>query len=472
MDKQSRLELLTETLAENHFKLSPVGLDFIRYALQNEESEQARLGDRDQQPVYVQNYPFELQMLPLFLSHAKSQEWGQVAVDLFSIYRKLVQDLARQDPVRLAQYFKSDCDEDLLTLFEGDTGLDYCLARGDFMSTAEGFKLLEFNVSGNLGGWGIYLFEGMYRAQPLIKRFMEGRDQTFSTYGPLNEMVTHILRVSTMYRRRLGFSDPRLNVGVFVEQPARLAEAEDMIARIKRQLLSQSSLAIDFTCCTHADDLMLEEGAVFTKQGRLDSMLLFGRPQLLPEFVHQLSQQGRFPIFNTRSSTILGQKSGLSLLSEHAQSPLASDEERQLINNHLPWTRLVRPGSIVYQGVEQDLLALLLQRQDGFVIKPIDGLQGREVSVGNRLDAASWQAVVDQALARPGQYIAQELCVAERLLARNPAGAFEEHDVIWAPFVFGGQFAGSCARTSPSNNETGVINAHRGATDAITFLTA
>jgi hypothetical protein len=457
---------LTSTLASNHNAMSPVALDFIRFALNYVGTDSPQNIDREGQSLFVQKYPFDLQVIPLVMSKAKSREWGNVAVALSKIYRKLVVTLAKSNPALLNDYFESGSEDTLEYIFNGHTGLEYCLMRGDFTDTADGFKLLEFNVTGNIGGWGIFLFEELYRNNPVVKEFTTSRGIEFSTHAPLNQMAMHIIGVTQAYCQ-----DGRMpTIGVFVEEPGRLEEALDLAARIKQKLLAHAGVKIEFSCFTSTAEFELKDGSIHTANGRIDSLLLFSATRILPDFVKRKNKQNEFPIFDTRAAEILGQKSGLSLLSEYAQWAECSAEERQVIEAHLPWTRLVKAGIVNYEGQQQDLETLLASQKDHFVIKPNDGFQGRGVNVGNRLSQEQWQSVIASALAVPGKYIVQRFCLPLRMLALNNDGQFEEHDAVWGPFVFGEQYAGNSVRLAPSNNDTGVINAHRGAKDTFIFL--
>jgi hypothetical protein len=466
MNKQYNTHLVTDELAKNHASLSPVALDFINHALQHPDRKVVLQLEQEGQSTFVRKFPFSLQTLPLFMTHAKSAEYGKIAVDLFNLYQKVVIKLAQTRPQVLNNYFDSGCADTLEHIFSGHTGLEYCLLRGDFLPTAEGLKLLEFNVSGNIGGWGVEMFEEIYRHHPVSQSFLANQSIEFTTFATLNRMVMHMVAVTASYCKAARAP----NIAVLVEEPSRLEEAQDLTARIKHQLLTQAGIHIDFSCCASADEFFLRDGDIHTAAGMVDSLLLFNSPEVLPEFFHQKNKQNEFPIFNTRAAEILGQKSGLCLLSGYAQWDECSSEDRALIEAHVPWTRLLKAGKVDYNGQSYELEQLLMTHKDDFVLKPSDGMQGRDVSVGNRMSQEAWETTLKQAFAAPSPFVVQQFCRSGRLLAQNKAGELEEHDVIWGPFVFGGQYAGNVVRLGPSNDDIGVINSHRGASVAFVFL--
>lgn len=465
-NQQHSPHLISDELAKNHASLSPVALDFIKHAAQHANLHAPLQRQHEGQPTYIQKFQFPLQALPLFMTREKSDEYGKVAVDLFELYQNLVIKLAQTRPQVLNHYFDSGCAETLEHIFSGHTGLEYCLMRGDFLLTAEGFKLLEFNVSGNIGGWGVEMFEEMYRSQPVSQSFLARQEIEFSTFSTFKRMMMHVAGVTASYCKAA--RTPR--IGVLLEEPSRLEEALDLTARISHQFLTQAGIHIDFSCCVSTDEFFLQDGNIHTAAGMVDSLLLYNNPEVLPEFFHQKNKQNEFPIFNTRAAEILGQKTGLCLLSEYAQWDECSSQERALIEAHVPWTRRVKAGSVDYHGQSYDLEQLLMTQKDDFVLKPSDGMQGRDVSVGNRMSHEAWQTTLKQALAGPSQFVVQQCCRSVRLLAQNKAGQLEQHDVMWGPFVFGGQHAGNTVDFWPSNDASGVINGFRGSSAGFIFL--
>lgn len=458
------MKTMCNKISENHQQLSPLALDFIQYAQDSAPFEQQLSVAQGGESLFAREYQFDLQLLPLFMTQQKSEEYGQAAVQVFNIYKNLILRLADDNPALLNKHFKSPWSKSPVEMLKAHTGLDYCLLRGDFAATDDGFKLMEFNISGNIGGWGIFLYEQMYREYPAVKQFLnEHADIAFSTHSPLNDMVKHIITVSYQFTR-----GRMPNIAAFLENPERRAQTEDMIGRFKQKLASMG-IKVEFTILTQDARLEEVDGELVTDNGVIDSMLLMAPVDYIPAFVHEKSERGEFPIFNNRAANLLNQKTGMCLLSEYADWRDCPSEEKQLIDEHVPWTRFLSEGPVMYKGEQFDMHELVIAHKDLFVIKPSDGLQGDDVSVGNRIDQQRWIELVEAAFAT-NNFIVQEYCQSKQLMALNKTGEFVPHDVVWAPFVFGGNYAGNYVRLSPSDNETGVINAHRGASDAFIFL--
>lgn len=464
MSFESSKQASNSQLDLNHEALSGVGLEFIQYAKTSDGFDQPLPVSENAESLYAKEYQFALQPMPVFVSNEQSQQMGKTAVDLFEVYKNLVLKLAKENPQLLGEYFESPYEKSLEELLTGHTGLEYCLLRGDFTMTDHGFKLMEFNVSGNLGGWGIFLLESLYREYPAVKKFLnEQSDINFSTYSPFSEMVKQIVTVSYQFTQ-----GRKPNIAVFLGNEERLAQAQDMFGRVK-QMMKAKGIDVEFTAVMESSKIEEVDGKLVTDNGVIDSMLLLGLAEQVPDHIYQKSERGEFPMFNGRAAHLLHQKSGLALLSEYVDWPECSAEEKALIDSSLPWTRLLREDKVKYQGNEHQLIELAKSNKDDFVLKPVGGCQGTGVCVGNRKTQEQWNELIDQALAE-GDHIVQGFCLSQQLLGRSQDGELLPHDAVWAPFVFGGKFSGNSLRMQPSGHESGVINAHRGASDAFIFL--
>lgn len=448
----------------NHKELSTIGLDFVRFATDNADFEKPLSVAQSGESLFAKQYQFSMHSMPVFVSNERSQQMGQNAVDLFNVYKDLVLAQAKVNPQLLDKYFESIGEKSVQQLLSEHHGLDYCLLRGDFINDEDGFKVMEFNVTGNIGGWGVGLFEKMYREYPAVKRFINDRDDiNFTSHHPFQEMVNHV--VATTFNFTQG---RKPNIGVWLEQTTRLQQTNDMFGRVKK-MLATKGFDVEFTALIDTSKLELVDDKLVTDNGAIDSLLLIGKPGTVPDFVHHQFEKGVFPIFNGRAAHILHQKSGLALLSEYADWPECSDEHKQLIDSSVPWTRLLDDVTVKYQGQQQPMVELVKTQKDDFVIKPVNGSQGNGVHVGNRTTQERWDELVDAALTDE-THIIQGFCQSKKLLARDTEGDMLPHDAVWGPFVFGGKFAGHYLRLLPSGSETGVINAHRGASDAFVFL--
>ncbi|WP_280443912.1 hypothetical protein [Nocardia brasiliensis] len=166
-------------------------------------------------------------------------------------------------------------------------------------------------------------------------------------------------------------------------------------------------------------------------------------------------------ISNLYSSKII-----LAWLSESVES--LSGEDRELVENHIPWTRVVADIEVSRHGHSVQLLDLLISRRKEFVLKPFNQLRGIGVIVGRDTTKYAWRRAVISA-ATSGGYVVQEFLPADPIevpVYRSLSGTVEMTQAasVFSPILFGGELSGVLVRhtdspyTSMVNIGSGVIN--------------
>jgi hypothetical protein len=128
-----------------------------------------------------------------------------------------------------------------------------------------------------------------------------------------------------------------------------------------------------------------------------------------------------------------------------------SPEERALIDAHVPWTRMFRPGQTLFGGRLRELRELALDEQDRMVLKPAEGQEGRDVVLGCELTAVQWEREVERRWG--GDQVLQqrvEAPVRELMVVRDGRVETAPMHVHLGEYVFGGSLTGFLARASTS----------------------
>lgn len=155
-----------------------------------------------------------------------------------------------------------------------------------------------------------------------------------------------------------------------------------------------------------------ERGALWIGSDRID---LVYRRVLLHELLDHVDEvqpllnayrEGAVCIVNSPRSKLLHKKTLFALLSDRTLGLHVSDEEADVLDRCIPWTRLVEEGETTFHGDRVDLLNLLVSRRDRFTVKPADEYGGKGVVLGWDVDEGEWQQAIERALG--GGYIVQE----------------------------------------------------------------
>jgi hypothetical protein len=154
---------------------------------------------------------------------------------------------------------------------------------------------------------------------------------------------------------------------------------------------------------------------------------------------------------NSFRSKIIHKKALFAVLTDSRHAALFTEQEREMILGHVPWTRMVRAGQSDYFGEEIDLLKFIAERRERLVLKPNDDYGGHGIYIGWNLDQIPWDEAIQKALAN-GDYIVQERVPTAReifpALTDEGTIAFAEQLVDLDPLLFNGKVGSAFTRLS------------------------
>ncbi|MGB2664747.1 MAG: hypothetical protein WAK48_12130 [Candidatus Acidiferrum sp.] len=154
-------------------------------------------------------------------------------------------------------------------------------------------------------------------------------------------------------------------------------------------------------------------------------------------------------------------KAFFAVLTDENNARYLSSEERDLIQRHVPWTRVVADVKTEYDGEPIELLEYIRKNQKNLVMKPSDEYGGKGVTLGWEVEKKEWDNAIEQAL--PGGKAAKELgcwIVQERipmrrgtfpLIGKGNKVEFKNMLVDFAPYLFRGKVAGYLTRLSSTS---------------------
>ena len=149
-------------------------------------------------------------------------------------------------------------------------------------------------------------------------------------------------------------------------------------------------------------------------------------------------------------------KAFFAVLTEEKNAKLFSSEEREMIERHVPWTRVVDDVKTDYRRKPIGLLEHIRKNRNDLVLKPSDEYGGTGVTLGWETDAKDWEKAIEGAL--PGKadgcWIVQEKIAMRRgefpYIGANGKVEFKDMLVDFAPYMFRGKMAGFLTRLSAS----------------------
>lgn len=429
--------------------------------------------------------PAQLQLqtetLPELLSHFEypicawpimiSQEKATRLADLSTMIPKLICQIP-------SKYFNDDTQKIADFYFGGNTMLaEYTLmchhkniefgSRLDIIETANGFKILEVNMGSSIGGVEIPSFEPTlrnnhtYLKNGITSGSIKLRNtQEIYTKFLIDKVIKYVDAVKDEINIFLGFdtiTDAKMQqevIDFFSE-----IFTKELHARGKHGTVLLGNIASLQLGTTGLTSGSTQVHAVVV----LDLAANHMSTDVLRAFI---TDQVYFP--DHLGIAFMRDKRNLALVYELALQDKFSPSENTLILDAIPWTTIVTNKNVTYNGQTHNLSELLHANKDQFVVKIIDGLQGKDVYVGKYLTQEAWEQALSEAF-KNNKYIAQEFCDAVSYKAPNKNNEWTSHDLIWGAFGFGSQYGGTWVRMSEKEKSSGVINSATGAVEALVY---
>jgi hypothetical protein len=154
-------------------------------------------------------------------------------------------------------------------------------------------------------------------------------------------------------------------------------------------------------------------------------------------------------------------KTFFAVLTDEKNAKYFSEEERELIQRHVPWTRVVADAKTKYKGEDIELLEFARKHQKMLVLKPSDEYGGMGVTLGWEVERKDWDRAIENALPGTksdgvhGAWIVQERIPMRRgvfpHIGKGNQVEFRDMLVDFAPYIFRGKLAGYLTRLSASS---------------------
>jgi hypothetical protein len=439
----------------SHADLSPVDVRFRQLALEDPELLRGVAADQADEDGELRS---PRQPWPLFISSRRIGEIAEAAVAVSRLFRSIPERLFNNDPDRLAAFFGWD-PAMLRIALEPPNGIADGMSRGDFILGDSGFQCAEFNFGGNLGGFDNGRVARKTLGTPAIRSFVAA-----ALGGRVRHRNTFRLLTRHLVRRALSTRISGGEVNAALVQEADASEWADLCAFFAREYEAVLA-AIGPPLCgrlfiCRAGDLTAR-GNVLERSGTRLHIVVDGDTSLPDPTIVRCFKAGNLLLYNGPTAALISDKRNLALLSENGESDVFTAEERAVIARHIPWSRVVAPGSTMYQGERHALERLTIARRESFVLKKGLSHSGSDVILGRGTSPQEWERSFERGAAE-GDWIVQEYVESRPYLFQHREGC-AIHRVVWGPYVFGQEFGGMFLRVQPEVRG-GIVNASLGAT--------
>ena len=326
--------------------------------------------------------------------------------------------------------------------------------RVDLIYGETGFKAIELNSGPRASGFYASEWLSCYAGFAPTAAFLAEHGQRLTCRDPRLDLLGHVLsRAQRLPALRDGAA---LNVFFSIAEQATVpmqAYLDGMLGALPAALTGRVRLFAG----QRADLAVGPDGV--SVDGVAMHALILGESGLT-RALFDARQRNQVLLFDTPTSYFSLDKRNFALATSLRQDGWFSTTECEQLDRLLPWTALMLPGPVRFEGVWHDLRALALEQRARWVLKSQRGHGGEGVLVGNFTDACAWQAAIDRYLGEP-DWILQEFFPSKPFVMLDKGQGLTQHDVVWGVFVFGGMTSGGTIRTKLSADTDGVINVSR-----------
>jgi hypothetical protein len=389
---------------------------------------------------------------PFFLSSADEARVKRVAETMARLGERVAQ-AALVDPA-LLRHVRLTGDEERLVRIDPGYATASTASRLDAFLLPDSLKFAEYNAESPAGlGYTETLAE-IFDALPIMQRF---RDRFRTRMFKLADAILDALLAS--FREWGGHADPPTILITDWREVPTWPEFEMLRDRFVARGVP--------TIVSDPRDLAFENGTLFAQGQPID---LVYRRVLIADIIAREAEcralldaytEQAICMANTLRCKIPHKKAFFAVLTDERYASMFTDDERALIDAHVPWTRVVADTRTKYDDQAIDLLSFVRQQRERMVIKPNDEYGGSGVTLGWETDAAQWDAAIDRALADAARgddgsaWVVQEKIPVRRELfpVFDPVSErveMREMLVDFAPYLFRGKLAGFLTRLSAS----------------------
>jgi hypothetical protein len=338
------------------------------------------------------------------------------------------------------------------------------LSRYDLYRSADGFKILESNVTSSLGGFQNAEINRAMLSHPALGDFAADNDLTY--VDTLRGLVATMLA--------------ECGDAVRGDRPTvALVDWPDSFVSYGPKLRSMAALmadlGVDAVAC-HVGQLR-ERGGRLEVEGRaVDIVYRFfvvkeiqtQQDADLLEPILRAAERGDVGVFIPIGVDTYGSKAALAMLSDERHRSAVSDEERACLDRIMPWSRPLRRTGTDPDGQEVDLVDYVTANQHELILKPSLDYGGSGIVPGWTVEAAQWSEQVSELAQRGGYIVQRRVRPLPEPFPVAGQDTYEDMYVNWGMFLVDADATdaggyGGCLLRATADPEVGVVNMSSGA---------
>jgi hypothetical protein len=391
-------------------------------------------------------------MRPVFLSPQDEERVRRVAETIAAIAERIT--AAALETVSLFEQFHLRPEEERLVRLNGGYAPASAASRLDAFLLPESLQFTEYNGESPAGPGYTESLADIFRGLPLMEDFKK----RFEVHSyPLSAKLLDAL-ITTYVDWGGKTKRPQMAIVDWKEVPT-WSEFE-----ILKEKFERMGIPVEL-----ADPREVEfDGKHLIVNGKKVELLyrrvlmndIVAKPKECQAIVDAYAS-GKVCVANNFRCKIPHVKAFFAVLTDEKNAHYFSSEEREMVQRHVPWTRVVSDVKTEHEGEPIELLEYIRKNQKHLVMKPSDEYGGKGVTLGWEVEKKEWEIAIEDALPggkaakAQGCWIVQERIPMRRgsfpYIGKGNKVEFKNMLVDFAPYLFRGRVAGYLTRLSSTS---------------------
>jgi hypothetical protein len=437
-----------------HRRISPAAERFLEHLLDHPDQAAQLVGFEKDLPPWVPEYI----TWPTLADARRVAEMERAAVGVCNLVKAIPTVVFGGDVGAISAFYAYDPIL-LAAAFSVRDYMNSTVVRGDFIDTPGGLMCCEMNMAANVGGWEHGFWSDRYLRHPVLMDFCAREGISMAGHDVVATFCEHM--IDDALASGVIEEGGELNLMMVLDWP--LTEgAQRQAAEAYAELLRRTGRGVTgelWLVPAQTEKLTTREGNLYMDERRVH-VYYAHTGKSIPLRVLQAQLTGGVRAYNGILMRMWHDKRNIALLSENEGLEGWKEEERQLIRDHIPWTRVVAPRTTTWRGAEVQFPGFLLDHRDDMVLKRGLGSGGKEVHVGRYLAPDAWEARVREAVEEGGWIVQERVESRPYFYPPRPGAAPVPHTVVWGLFCAGSRYGGGFLRMLPQGAAEGVVGSN------------
>lgn len=162
---------------------------------------------------------------------------------------------------------------------------------------------------------------------------------------------------------------------------------------------------------------------------------------------------------NPFRSFIVENKKVLSLLTDPRFQDIYSNDELNVIERTIPWTKILADTKAIYHGFNVNLRDFIADNKDNLVLKPASSYGGKDVYLGRETDQQTWEKIMNENIESETWVIQKYVSIPQEMFpVIDETVCMQIKKININPFALLCKYSGTISRVSDSS----VINVSAG----------